>query len=196
MKVLLPLIAAAVLFAGCERIEGQLNVTKAVRLENSRGNSRTIAVGTYTADIKANTKKKITLRLNNEGDEKYEFNIPDGSIPTNGTFSYKSATVGQPVDLSGSVATNVTESGIGQTTESCQYQYPVQSCWPLPNGGMSCSTHMETRFGTRWIQYFDRTTARDVVLSIAVANTNEEAAQFSGHNTSVERIVMNATQCR
>lgn len=196
MKTLLPIIAAAVLFAGCERIEGQLNVTKAVRLENSRGNSRTIAVGTYTADIKANTKKKITLRLNNESDEKYEFNIPNGSIPTNGTFFYKSAVVGQPVDLSGSVATNVTESGIGQTTESCQYQYPVQSCWPLPNGGMSCSTHMETRFGTRWIQYFDRTTDKDVILSIAAANTNEEAAQFAGHATFKERVVINASQCR
>jgi hypothetical protein len=196
MKTILPLIAAAALFVGCERIEGQLNVSKELRLENSRGNSRTIRVGTYSADIKANTKKKITLRLNNEGDEKYEFNIPNGSIPTNGTFSYRSATVGQPVDLSGSVVTNVTESGIGQTTESCQYQYPVQSCRPLPNGGMSCSTHMETRFGTRWIRYFDRTTAKDVILSIAVANTNEEAAQFTGHATTIERIVINASQCR
>jgi hypothetical protein len=55
---------------------------------------------------------------------------------------------------------------------------------------------METRFGTRWIQYFDRTTDKDVNLSISAANTNEEAAQFTGHNTSVERVVMNATQCR
>lgn len=196
MKTLLPLLVAAALFAGCERIEGQINVTKEVRLENSRGNMRTIRVGTYTADIKANTKKKITLRLNNEGDEKYEFNIPNGSIPTNGTFAYKAATVGQPVDLSGIVATQVSESGIGQTTESCQYQYPVQSCWPLPNGGMNCSTHMETRWGTRWIQYFDRTTVKEVTLSIAVANTSEEAAQFTGSATDLERVVMSATQCR
>lgn len=195
MKTLLPLIAAAVLFAGCERIEGQLNVTSDVKLENTRGNTRIVRVGTYTADIKANTKKKITLRLNNESDEKYEFNIPNGSIPTNGSFAFKSATVGQPVDLSGTVKTVVTESGIGQTTESCQYQYPVQSCFPLPNGGMSCSTHMETRFGTRWIQYFDRTSVKDINLSIAVKNTDTEAAQFIGQNTSVERVVMQASQC-
>lgn len=196
MKTLLSLIVAAALFTGCERIEGQIYVMKELVLKNSKGNSRTIRPGTYTADIKANTKKKITLRLNNESDEKFEFNIPDGSIPTNGGFSYKSATVGQPVDLNGAVATNVTESGIGQTTESCQYQIPVQSCWPLPNGGMSCSTHMETRFGTRWIQYFDRTTTKDITLAISVANTNEEAAQFSGSATNVERVVMNASQCR
>lgn len=196
MKNLLPLIAAAVLFVGCERIEGQLNVSKDVRLVNSKGNSRTIRVGTYSADIKANTKKKITLRLNNESDEKYEFNIPNGSIPTNGSFSYKSAVVGQPVDLSGTVATVVTDSAMGQTTESCQYQQPVQTCFPLPNGGTSCSTHMETRYGTRWIKYFNRTTDKDVALSIAVINTSEEAAQFIGHEKWTERVIVNATQCR
>lgn len=196
MKNFLPLIIAATLFVGCERIEGQLNVAKDVKLVNTKGNSRTIRVGTYSADIKANTKKKITLRLNNESDEKYEFNIPNGSIPTNGSFSYKSAVVGQPVDLSGTVATRVSDSGVRQTTESCQYQVQVQTCFPTPNGGMSCSVRMETRFGTRWIQYFDRTTDKDVALSIAVMNTNEEAAQFSGHATWVERIVRNASQCR
>jgi hypothetical protein len=55
---------------------------------------------------------------------------------------------------------------------------------------------METRFGSRWIQYFDRTTDKDVALSIAVVNTIEEAAQFTGHATWVERIVTNATSCR
>lgn len=195
MKTLLPLVAVAALFVGCERIEGQLNVSKDVRLENTRGNSRTIRVGTYSADIKANTKKKITLRLNNDRDEKYEFNIPNGSIPTNGSFSYKSAVVGQPVDLSGTVATDVSDSPVRQTTETCQYQQPVQSCFPLPNGGMSCSTQMETRFGTRWIRYFDRTTDKDIVLSIAPVNTNEEAAQFTGHARWEERVIINATQC-
>lgn len=195
MKTLLPLIAAAALFVGCERIEGQLNVSKDVRLVNTHGNSRTIRVGTYSADIKANTKKKITLRLNNDRDEKYEFNVPNGTIPSNGTFSYKSATVGQPVDISGSVATSSSDSSVRQTTETCQYQMPVQVCYPAPNGGMTCSTHMETRYGTRWIKYYDRTTIKDVILAISVANTNEEAAQFNGHAEWVERIVTNASQC-
>lgn len=195
MKTLLPLIIAAVLFTGCERIEGQLNVSQDLKLKNSRGNSRTVRVGTYIADIKANTKKKITLRLNNEGDEKFEFNIPDGSIPTNGSFSYKSSVVGQPVDLSGTVQTIVTKTAMAQTTESCQYTVPVHQCFPLPNGGVSCSTHMETRFGTRWIQYFDKITNKDINLSIAAANTSEESAQFNGNARWVERIVMNASQC-
>ena len=196
MKNLLPLLVTVLLFVSCERIDGQLNVSKDVRLKNTKGNSITIRVGTYTADIKANTKKKITLRLNNEKDEKYEFNIPNGTLPTNGPFSYKSAVVGQPVDLAGSVATIVTDSGIKETTESCQYQEPVRICYPMPGGGRECYTQMEPRFGTRWIQYFDRTTDKDVILSIKVVNTNDEAAQFNGHGKSIEKIVTRATSCR
>lgn len=196
MKNLMPLLFAAVLFAGCEKIEGQLNVTKDVKIVTTKGVSRTVRVGSYSADIKANTKKKITLRLNNDSDEKYEFNIPDGSIPSNGSFSYKSNVVGQPVDLTGSVATQVTNGERRQTNESCQYQEAVQQCFPVPQGGVNCQIVYVTRFGYRWIQYYDRTTVKDVTLSIAAANTNEESAQFVGHAAWADRIVLSETQCR
>ena len=196
MKILLPLIAVATILVGCERIEGQLDVSKDVKLVNTKGSSKTIRVGTYSADIKANTKKKITLRLNNDRDEKFEFNIPNGSIPTNGSFFYGSAVVGQPVNLSGTVATVVTDSERRQTTESCQYQNPVYRCRPGPQNDTICNIEMETRFGIRWIEYFDRTTDKDVNLSIAVVNTNDEAAQFNGNTKWVDRIVTNSSQCR
>lgn len=196
MKNLMPLLFAAVLFAGCEKIEGQLNVSKDVKLVTTKGVARLVRAGTYDADIKANTKKKITLRLNNDSDEKYEFNIPDGSIPTNGSFSYKSNTVGQPVDLTGTVATQVSNSERRQANESCQYQAAVQQCYPLPQGGMTCQVVYVTRYGYKWIQYYDRTTNKDVTLSIAAANTSEESAQFLGHAKWVDRIVLSETQCR
>ena len=196
MKTLLPLFAAAILFAGCEKIEGQLNVSKDVKIKTTKGVLRTVRVGTYSADIKANTKKKITLRLNNDSDEKYEFNVPDGSIPSNGSFAYNSNTVGQPVDLKGTVATTVTESERRQTTQSCQYTEMVQVCHPMPNGGVTCSVQQQTRFGTQWIQYYDRRTAKDVNLTISAAGTNDEAASFQGDVTWVDRIVLSQTQCR
>lgn len=195
MKTLLPLFAAAILFAGCEKIEGQLNVTNDLKIKTTKGVLRTLRVGTYSADIKANTKKKITLRLNNDADEKYEFNIPDGSIPSNGSFSYNSATVGQPVDLTGTVATAVTESPRRQTTESCQYTEAVQVCYPTPQGGMSCSIQQQTRYGTRWITYFDRRTEKDVALTIAAAGSGVESAQFTGDIVWIDRIVLSQTQC-
>ena len=196
MKNLLPLLFAAILFAGCEKIEGQLNVTNDVKLRTTKGVVKSVRAGTYDADIKANTKKKITLRLNNDSEEKYEFNIPDGSIPSNGSFSYKSNVVGQPVDLTGTVATQITDSERRQATESCQYQEPVQVCYPIPQGGMSCSVRYETRFGYRWIQYYDRTINKDVTLSIAAANTTEESAQFLGHAKWIDRIILSQTSCR
>ncbi|MBC7713197.1 MAG: hypothetical protein H7177_07655 [Rhizobacter sp.] len=196
MKNLMPLIFAAVLLAGCDKIEGQLNVTKDVKLVTTKGVARNVRAGTYDADIKANTKKKITLRLNNDGDEKYEFNIPDGSIPSNGSFSYKSSTVGQPVDLTGTVATTTTDGQRQQTTQSCQYQEVVQQCTPLPQGGVQCYPVYQTRYGYQWITYYDRTTVKDVTLSIAAAGTSEESAQFLGHANWIDRIVLNQTQCR
>ena len=196
MKSLMPLLFAAVLFAGCEKIEGQLNVTKDVKIRTTKGVVRIVRVGTYSADIKANTSKKITLRLNNDGDEKYEFNIPNGSIPENGSFSVKADTVGQPVDLKGTVVTTVTRGNTQQGTESCQYQTPVQYCYPSgPNGGVVCSTRWEMRYGQRWIQYYDNRTTKDVSLSISAANTTEEAAQFQGDIAWIDRVVISANQC-
>jgi hypothetical protein len=195
MKSLIPLLFAAVLFTGCEKIEGQLNVTKDVKLKTTKGVARTVRVGTYSADLKANTKKKITLRLNNDGDEKYEFNVPDRSIPENGSFTVKSDVVGQPVDLRGEVKTTVTRGGIQQGFESCEYRVPVQYCSPRPGGGTTCSTRWETRYGRRFVRYYDNKTTKDVLLSISAANVAEESAQFQGDVAWIDRVVVSADQC-
>ena len=196
MKNLLPLLVTVALFVGCERIDGQLNVSKDLNLNNTKENTIKIRVGTYTADINASNDKRITFRLNNSRDEKYDFNIPNGTLPTNGAFSYKSADIGQPVDISGTVDTIVTESGTKETTEACQYQEPVRVCYPKPNGGQECRTEMQTRFGTRLIQYFDKTIDKDVTISFEIANTKKEAAQFTGHANWIEKIVTKASTCR
>jgi len=198
MKALIALFLSTIVFTGCVKIEGQLNISKALNLRNTKGDVKTVAVGTYTADIKANTKKKITLRLNDNADEKFEFNVPDGSIPANGNFKVLSNVVGQAVDLSGTVKTVVTNSEKRQTTESCQYQEAVQVCVPNggPAGGVTCSIRYQTRFGTRWVTYYDRRTDKDLTLSIAAAGANEESGQFQGDVAWIDRIELNSTQCR
>lgn len=197
MKSLMPILAAALLFVGCEKIEGQLNVTKEVKLVTTRGVKRTLSVGTYSADIKANTKKKITLRLNNDADEKYVFDLPEGSrIPSNGAFSFRASEVGQPVDISGTVATTVTNGPVRDMTEQCTYMEPVQVCYPMPNGGVSCSIQHRQVFGHQWTRFYDRRTDKDLHLSIAEQNVAGEAAQFHGDVAFIERIVLQRTQCR
>jgi hypothetical protein len=196
MKSLMPILAAALIFAGCEKIEGQLNVTNPVKLITSRNVNRTIAVGTYSADIKANTSKKITLRLNNDSDEKYIFTLPDGAkIPDNGSFAF--GEVGQPVDINGTVSTAVTKGPVRQSTEQCQYTEQVQVCTPNPKGGVICSIQQRTVWGHKWIEYYDRQTDKNFTLSILNDHSTEnEAAQFVGDSSWAERIVLRETQCR
>lgn len=196
MKSLMPILAAAILFAGCEKIEGQLNVTNPVKLITTKNATRTIAVGTYSADIKANTKKKITLRLNNDSDEKYIFTLPEGAkIPDNGSFAF--GEVGQPVDISGTVQTAVTKGPVRQTTEQCQYTEPVQVCTNLPNGGVTCTIQHRTVWGYKWIEYYDRQTDKNFTLNIFNDHSSEdEAAEFHGGSSWVERVVLRETQCR
>lgn len=195
MKLIMPVILAAFLLVGCEKIEGQLNITKDLKLKNNKGDTHLLRVGTYSADIKANTSKKITLRLNNDADEKFVFNH-NGNIPDNGAFNIPSSVSGQPVDLTGSVVTNVSETGTRETTQSCTYQEPVQVCYPMPQGGMSCSVQYRTVYGQQWIRYYDRLTTKNVILSVKAAAAADESADFHGDITFADRIVIGQSSCR
>ena len=194
MKTLSALFLTAMVLTGCVQIEGQLNVSKEVKLKTSKGQTRTIAVGTYSAEVKPG-KKKITLSLN-DSDDKYEFSVPKNSIPSNGDFYFKSATVGQPVDLSGTVKTVLTDSDRRQTTQSCTYSLPVQICSTGPNGQVFCTVHYQTYPGTQWIQYFDRKTQKDISLSISAAGSNDVLGVFIGDVSWVDRIVISEGLCR
>lgn len=200
MKYLMPvLLAAAFLLVGCERLEGQLNITKDLKLVNSRGDTHLLRVGTYSADLRTSTfGKKIVLRLNNDADEKFNFLIPEGTkIPNNGSFKLTSAQIGQKVDLLGTVKTVSTDGPVREAVQQCTYTEPVTVCVPTgPNGQVSCSTQMRTVYGQQWMRYYDRTNHQDVVLSIAAAGAAEESAQFTGANSWVDRIVLSQMPCR
>jgi hypothetical protein len=195
MKFLTPVLLAAFLLVGCERIEGQLNITKELKLKNNKGDTHQLLIGTYSADIKANTSKKITLRLNYDSDEKFVFKH-DGNIPDNGPFYVPSSISGQPVDLTGVIATSVANSETRETTESCSYREEYQVCFPLPQGGMSCSIQYRTVYGTRWIRYYDRQTIKNVNLLVSAANSTETSGEFHGDISYAERIIINQSRCR
>lgn len=196
MKIFMSLTLAAILLVGCEKIEGQLNITKDLKLVNSKGITHLLKVGTYTADISANTSKKITLRLNNDSNEKFIF-VHNGNIPDNGTFSIGSKVSGQPVDLTGDVKTAVTNSETRQGTESCMYQVPEQVCYPSgPNGAMTCTIQYRTVSGMQWITFYDRQTTKNVNLSVKPAAATEESADFHGDIAYAERIITSSSGCR
>ncbi|MBP9681609.1 MAG: hypothetical protein KBD76_09405 [Bacteriovorax sp.] len=197
MKFLMPLVLAAFLLVGCDRLEGQLNITKDLKLVNSKGNTHLLRVGTYSADLRQSTfGKKIVLRLNNDSDEKFHFLIPGKQLPSNGTFKFTAAQIGQNVDLTGTVKTVYTDSSMRDGFQQCTYMRPETVCQPSgPTGGVVCHTEMRTVYGSQRIRYYDRTTTQDVTLSIAAAGATEESAQFAGGATWIERIIVNQTAC-
>ena len=195
MKFLSAIFLASIFLVGCERIEGQLNITKELKLVNSKGNKQIIKVGTYSVDLAATSSKKISLRLNDNSKEKYVF-IHNGNIPNNGTFAISSKVSGQPVDLSGDVKTVQTNSEIRETTQSCTYQIIYKVCVPLPQGGQKCSNETRTVHGREWIRYFDRLTTQNVNLSVKEVSTPVEVADFHGDLSYIDRIITHKSRCR
>lgn len=198
MRLIFSALFLSLFLAGCNNLDGQLNVSTDFKLKNSKGDTHLIRVGTYTADLGTSTfGKKINLKLNNDSDEKFQFTIPDGAkIPSNGEFTLKSNQIGQAVDLSGNVTTKVTDSDIKQDFVSCTYTEPVTVCYPGPNGQQSCSTQMRTMYGNQFIRYYDRFMDQTISMNLYPAGTAASAAEFSGHATNVQRIVISQTQCR
>ena len=199
MKFFMPFACAALLLVGCDRIDGQLNITKDFSLVNSSGKSHELSVGTYTADLRQSLfGKKIVLRLNNDSNEKFNFTIPSGkSLPDNGTFKLTSSQIGQNVDLAGTVKTVSTDSQANESYQSCSYTEPYTVCQPTgPRGQVICSTYIRTVLGTQWVRYFDRTSTQDILLSISAVKEASESAQFTGSASWTQRIIVNQSLCR
>lgn len=198
MKKLLALVTLAILMASCERVEGQLNVTKELKLKDSNGDVKTLAIGSHNADLKK-TKftKKMILRLNNNQDEKFEFKIPDNfKIPSNGIFQLSSTQIGQNVDLVGSVSTTSTNSEVFENYQSCTYQMPVQECHTGPNGQTTCQVYYRTVNGTQWVRYYNRHSTQSVHMNINQKGSTDAVADFHGNLNWTDRVILNESPCR
>ena len=195
MKCMISVLLLASLLVSCEKIEGQLNVTKDIKLQAANSGKHLIRIGTYTADIKANTSKKVTLRLNNDNNEKFNFTLPDhAKIPDNGTISFTSKQIGQPADLKVAMKTDVTNGPTQEAYLSCIYQIPVRVCSPDPRIG--CTIQYQTMYGHQWARFYDQTVSKDVTLCLTEPNATEDSASFVGNLTTTNRIVISESPCR
>ncbi len=198
MKSIMSLAVLSLLVVACNKLEGQLNVTSVFKLKNSSGDTKTIAVGNYNADLDKKTlSKKIVLRLNDDRDQKFEFKIPDGAkIPSNGAFTLKSSDIGQAVDLNGLVDTKVTRSETRNEFRSCTYQEPYTVCSPSgPNGQTICQTYMRTVNGSQWVRYYDEYVDQHINLGITPVGSTDRAAEFTGNLSTVRQVVLDQSMC-
>lgn len=198
MKFLTALIFGLTFLVSCNRIEGQLNITKNLTLKNANGETKNLAIGTYTADFRESTfGKNIVLRLNNDTNERYKFKLPKGvKVPTNGILKLTSAQIDQNVDLLATVQTDSTNSPVVEGYESCSYTENYTICNPGPYGQMYCQTYTRTIPGTQWIRYYVRTTHQNFNVSIAEAGSTKESAQFLAQDSYSQRVIVNQSLCR
>lgn len=197
MKMILGLSALLLLTVGCNKIEGTLNLTEAVKLKSTKGVVRTIKPQSYSADIKLKSKKSITLRLENDSDEKYEFKIPSNKpIPNNGDFAFSANEVGQPVDLTGSVKTSVTRSDTVTGWESCQYQDWQTVCNSGPDGRPICTTVPVTRTGQQFVRYYIETIEKDVLMTIKAQGSDVSSGDFVGDIAYSNKVYTEQWGCR
>lgn len=194
MKKLISLLAIGVLFSACNGIEGQLAVNSSFSLKNSDNASVTIKEGQYKAVVDQVSSKKINLKIDGYA-SKFPITVPKNSIPDNGDFKVGSAVSGQPVDVAGTVKTDVQDTYTRRVLQSCFYQRPVEVCMPIPNGGVTCRVDMRTFPGSQWVDYRDRTTTQDIALNILTAKSENVLADFSGRAVMRERMIVNQTPC-
>lgn len=148
----------------------------------------------------------------------------DFSIPRNGNVIIRGSEIAQPFDLSGVIETNITESEQTKTTESCTFQRSENHCDKIcspgevlnprnPNNNRDsheprdvrpptihcdivCRDVLVTFNGSRYIEYHNRYTHRDLKADLLDLKNKNVLASFSGTDTDADRINDYLGECR
>ena len=201
MKYLASFFAMSLILVGCNKLDGQLNVTTAFNLKNSNNENKTLALGTYTANLSQSAfGKRIKLQLNNatkdSTNDEFDFTIPKNvKIPDQGNFKLTSKQIGQNVDLNGAVDTKVTDSDTKTIYTQCTYTQPYTVCSSDGRGHQVCSTYYRTIYGSQWQTFFDRSVDQNIDMQITLPGKTDSVADFKGELSTIQRIVTNQTPC-
>lgn len=197
MKKLIGLISLALLMVACDRIEGTLTLNDEVTLVNTKGKTKTIAVNTYKADMKLKSKKSLTLRLENDSAEQYEFKIPSNKpVPNNGEFAFSAKEVGQSVDVAGFVKTNSSRSNVQTAYEMCQYTDYQTVCNSGPDGRVVCSTVPVMRQGQELVRFYIETTVKNISMQIKLPGSETSSGDFNGDIAYSQKVYTEKWGCR
>jgi hypothetical protein len=199
MKKSVILFAGLLILTGCkENIRGKLDVAEDLQLKRKK-DTITIKEGSYSATLGFKTKKKLTLKLEADGDagKKLTFNIPKGMTISNrnGDFSLTPAQSGQPYTINGHVDTVTKTSDLYDGVESCYETITRRRCTrDRQTGDRVCNTDTTTVEGRRYYTYFYETD--DKVFELSLLNQNgARSAYFDGSKRSTRTIRLNSTDC-
>ena len=166
----------------------------------------TFQAGTYTAKLEFPSKSKLNLVIRGASPQRENsltFNIPkDQRIPAvSGAFALTAQQTGQQFDLNGTVDTQISDSASTRGWETCSEVVYVRVCHiePSPNPRIPprevCSAEPVVRYGNEDVEYFYRTTDKNVLMDLLQPGQSTQIAHFSGTATDNEKIYTYRSGC-
>ncbi len=139
MKNVAGLLVLSLMAVSCIDLKGSLNVNQVMSAEKKGGflnlQTKTIQIqpGSYDASLKVNNAKSFTLKFKSTKEDESDILIPikskkEFSLPSNGPVVILGSDIAQPFDIGGNIQTNVTESNIVKTMESCTFNVKTRRC--------------------------------------------------------------------
>lgn len=186
MRKVLSLVVLPFLFIACDDLKGDFEALQNLEFKNRKGETVEVATGNYDAVIKFNSKKKMTLQLEQGEDKiKAEFRIPKGvEFPNNDTIELTAKQVEQNYDVTISDVNNVSISDIRRDFESCTVRVPVRRCRRRPDGGTVCWVDYVSRWGNRTVDYRLETTSGTKLMTLS-----EEGSDVGEFNADYRKSV-------
>jgi len=193
--------------AGCNDVEGILNISAPFQIRNKFGNLHGVPAGQFDSKMEldeGDNKIKIEIKAGKD-DHQLELKLAAGSsVPSGGgSFSLLGSDINEPFDLSGTVDRQVSESQRYTQRDSCSYSVPVQQCRIEiiigPRGQRIprrvCGIVYITRYGLQDITRHSVTTTVSVQAAYADSASKAEVAAFNGSRTDTQSITDYAGPC-
>lgn len=198
MKKIMSLALVGFALLGCREFDAKLVVFEKFKPVVKKG-QKEIPAGTYNAKLKIK-KKEAELEVKMSGDKnnpELEIKIPKhAQLPDySGPISLKAGETGQTFDLEGALDARTTDSRPYRQQEQCSEQVPERHCYHTPQG-TRCETRYVTRHGWRDVEFFERTTVRNLQLALINPSDRRQLAQLSGVNSETQRIITYQGYCR
>lgn len=217
MKTLIALAALSFLSVSCVKLEGNLNVEQTLTAKKRGGflnlklKTFEIQPGNYHAQLKVNNSKSFTLKLKSDKEGEADILIPiksekDFALPSNGNVVIRGNEISQPFDVSGTINTKITNSSIERSTEECSLERRERVCdrvctpSSIPNGPyyctVSCRDVIWTIPGTRFVEYHNKYTERDLWAELLDSESKAVKATFRGTDFDSQKVYDYYGECR
>lgn len=196
LKSLLLMLSCLAFLAGCNELEGNLQVNQALQIMKDGKLDETIPRGNYELDVKnKDSKRRLEIKLedSNGDDYKFKYTYPKNfNFPENGSFRIAASTSNQMYDLEGYNTTDVTTSPVRRDYESCYTNNPGYDCFYDQFGRRFCRPFQ--RRGYRQVEYRDVRTVRSIDASLV--SGSKVVANMTAGRTDTSREYLYQGFCR